>query len=603
MSKEVLFVMKKKEWINLFFILLISYCFTYILTNYFFINNPYLSISSNSLFAVLLVAIVFYLLRRLQAERDRQLICSTIWASFGFALIIVLSKPFAEAHAFDLSLKSFIVFLILWCLIEAILLLLYDYFFKIKIGKDNLKIFFIKKKNIFGIWAVMLLCWLPALLAMFPGNFAYDAWPQVVQMKLMHQLNSGHPIIHTLFLNACLFAGDCIFKSYNAGVLIYCIIQSVLLSGIFTYCIYKLYQWRTGTIVVVGTFLFFAFNPIIQAFAFTTTKDVLFSGMFLLVIVFSFEIIKDTEKFFSTRTYIIRYGASVILMCMLRNQGKYVFIVFIPFLVISVKNYRMKCLILGISLIICVNLIMGPISTAFGIEKGNMREMLSVPMQQIARVWNKNPSSITEEEKNIITRIIPVEYLEQYDEYSADPVKSGFNSQAFTKNMLKFLNIWINLGLKNPVIYLESFFCGAYQYWYIGPRLYCYDGVFYDGSFMDAQYDTLKITRHTLLPVYDEYLRNMSNGHDYNRFPVLSVVMNMAFPFWLMIIGISILMYMRKYKYISIFILPIGYWGTCLLGPVAMLRYDLPLIVGIPLYIGIVLAVKRDYEKLNSVIA
>ncbi|MXP76926.1 hypothetical protein GN277_16515 [Lachnospiraceae bacterium WCA-9-b2] len=142
--------MKKKEWINLFFILLISYCFTYILTNYFFINNPYLSISSNSLFAVLLVAIVFYLLRRLQAERDRQLICSTIWASFGFALIIVLSKPFAEAHAFDLSLKSFIVFLILWCLIEAILLLLYDYFFKIKIGKDNLKIFFIKRKIYLG---------------------------------------------------------------------------------------------------------------------------------------------------------------------------------------------------------------------------------------------------------------------------------------------------------------------------------------------------------------------------------------------------------------------------------------------------------------------
>jgi len=388
--------MKKKEWINLFLILLMSYCFAYILTNYFFIKSPYVYISSNSLFAILLMAIVFYLLRRLQAERDRRLICCTIWASFGFALIIVLSKPFAEAHAFDLSLKTFVVFLILWCLIETMLLLLYDHFFKIKIGKDNLESLFIKRKNIFWVWAAMLLCWFPALLAMFPGNFAYDAWPQVVQMQFMHQLNSGHPILHTLFLNACLFVGESVFKSYNAGVLIYCIVQSVLLSGMFTLCIYKLYQWKTGTIVVVGTFLFFAFNPIIQAFAFTTTKDVLFSGMFLLVIVFSFEIIKDPGKFFSTRIVIIRYVVSVILMCMLRNQGKYVFMVFIPFMVISVKNYRKKWLLLGISLVISVNLIMGPISTAFGIEKGNMREVLSVPMQQIARVWNKNPSSITE---------------------------------------------------------------------------------------------------------------------------------------------------------------------------------------------------------------
>lgn len=595
--------MKKKEWISLSLILFMSYCFTYILTNYYFLKGLYVSISSNSLFAILSLAIVSFLLRRLQAERDRRLICCTIWASFVFALIVVLSKPFAEDYAFDLSLKTFIVFLILWCLIEAMLLFLYDYFLEIKIGKDNLDNLFTIRKNIFWVWAVMLLCWFPALLAMFPGNFAYDAWPQVAQMQLMHQLNSAHPILHTLFLNACLFVGDSVFKSYNIGLLIYCIVQSVLLSGMFTLCIYKLYQWRTGTVVVVGTFLFFAFNPIIQVFAFTTTKDVLFSGMFLLVIVFSFEIIKDPEEFFSTRADIIRYAVSVILMCMLRNQGKYVFMVFIPFMAISVKNYRKKWLLLGISLVISINLIMGPISTAFGIEKGNMREMLSVPMQQIARVWNMNPSSITEEENKIITGIIPAEYLERYDEYSADPVKSGFNIQAFKKNMLKFLNIWINLGLKNPVIYLESFFFGAYQYWYIGPRLYGYDGVFYDGSFMDAQYDTLKITRHTLLPVYDNYLRNMTNGHEYNRFPVLSIVMNMAFPFWLMIIGISILMYMRRYKYISVFILPIGYWGTCLLGPVAMLRYDLPLIVGIPLYIGIVLAVKRDYDKLNSVIA
>ena len=63
------------------------------------------------------------------------------------------------------------------------------------------------------------------------------------------------------------------------------------------------------------------------------TKDVLFSGMFLLVMVYSFEIIKDTDMYLSKRFGILKYAVCVILMCMLRNQGKYVFIVFIPFLV------------------------------------------------------------------------------------------------------------------------------------------------------------------------------------------------------------------------------------------------------------------------------
>lgn len=598
--------MREKNWIKDFIIFIISYCFVFILTNYFLINNDYLTISPDSILSIVFVVILFYLIKFSLSKCNRHIIFSTIWASFIFAGIIVLSKQFVDTHTFMSPLKILLVFFVLWCLIELLFVWLYERILGIKVKQeDKLKFIFEKKINIFWIWLVMSICWFPALLAMFPGNFAYDAWPQAMQMQVLHQLDASHPIIHTLFLNACLFVGDNIFKSYNAGVLVYSIIQGLLLSGMFTLCVYKLYQWGTGAIVVGGAFVFFAFNPIIQAFAFTMTKDVLFSGMFLLVLVYSFEMIKDTDKFFSTRLSIVKYAASVVLMCLLRNQGKYIYIVFVPFLVISVRNYRKKCLFLGISLIICVNLILGPISTAFRIEKGNMREMLSVPMQQIARVWSNNPSSITEEEKIVITDIIPVEYLEQYDEYSADPVKTGFNIQEFGENMWEFFNVWLNLGLKNPVLYLESFFCGAYQYWYIGPREYKYDGVFYDGSFMEEQYDTLKITRHTLLPVYDRYLRNMSKGFVYNRLPVVSVVMNMAFPFWLMIIGISILMYMRKYKYISIFILPIGYWGTCLLGPVAMLRYDLPLIVGIPLYIGMVLAVKGELycdNKEHSVI-
>lgn len=587
-------MVEKKKIINIFLIFFISYFFSCILINYFFINNPYLVISPNSILAFFLLVIIFFLLQLLYAETDKWKICSTIWASFIFALIINLSKQFAETHTFELSFRFLLVFLVLWCLIEAVLIFLLNQFLKLNLEQLKLEHVLVKKKYIFLIWIAMFLCWLPALLAMFPGNFAYDAWPQVEQMLVAHQLNAHHPVIHTVFLNACMVVGNGIFKSYNAGVLIYCVVQGILLSGMLTLCIYKLYQWKTGTVLLVGAFLFFSFNPFIQCFAFTMTKDVLFSGMFLLVMIYSFEIIKDTDKILSKKSGILKYAVCVILMCMLRNQGKYVFIVFIPFLVVSVKCYRKKCAIICICLAVCVNLLLGTISTALGIEKGNMREMLSVPMQQIARVWNYNLSSITEEEQDIITDIIPIKYLKQYDEYSADPVKAGFDTQEFQEEPVEFMKIWLKLGIRNPKLYLESFFCGGYQYWYVGPREYGYDTFFYDGSYMDEQYNVLKITRHTLLPVYDEYLRNITYRGFYNKLPIISVMLNMAFPFWIIVIGSSILMYLKKYKYISVFILPIGYWGTCLLGPVAMPRYAFPLIVGIPLYIGMVLAARGE---------
>ena len=126
-------MVQKKELIKNSLIFFIGYFFSYVLTNYFFANSPYMIISSCSILTVFLVVIIFYLLKLLYAENDRWKICSTIWASFIFALIINLSKQFAESHTFNFSFKSFVVFLVLWCLIESILIVLVNYFLKKKI--------------------------------------------------------------------------------------------------------------------------------------------------------------------------------------------------------------------------------------------------------------------------------------------------------------------------------------------------------------------------------------------------------------------------------------------------------------------------------------
>lgn len=83
---------------------------------------------------------------------------------------------------------------------------------------------------------LLLILWLPALIAGFPGFFSYDAglgylmqWQQVTDGVL----NAHHPILHTLFLKYTILFGKSLFGTFNAVVLLSVMFQAI----IFAICI------------------------------------------------------------------------------------------------------------------------------------------------------------------------------------------------------------------------------------------------------------------------------------------------------------------------------------------------------------------------------
>jgi hypothetical protein len=54
------------------------------------------------------------------------------------------------------------------------------------------------------------------------------------------------------------------------------------------------------------------------------------------------------------------------------------------------------------------------------VQKGDMKEALSVPIQQMARAMRDNPTEITNGEKQTIYEIIPEKALTQYSSRLAD---------------------------------------------------------------------------------------------------------------------------------------------------------------------------------------
>ena len=57
------------------------------------------------------------------------------------------------------------------------------------------------------VFAACTLCWLPVLLAYFPGVTGYDMDGQM-WMIMSGDYTSHHPLLHTLFVQACIMLGE-----------------------------------------------------------------------------------------------------------------------------------------------------------------------------------------------------------------------------------------------------------------------------------------------------------------------------------------------------------------------------------------------------------
>lgn len=123
---------------------------------------------------------------------------------------------------------------------------------------------------------------------------------------------------------------------------------------------------------------------------------------------------------------------------------------------------------------------------------------------------------------------------------------------------------------------------GSYGYFYMDETPYWISFILYDGAWLDKDQNILNIQRESKFPIYDKYLRAVSYGLVHERVPVITTILNEAFPFWMLVVVASILLYQKKLKKMLPLLLIFGFWGTMLLGPLIAIRYAYPIIVCVP---------------------
>lgn len=446
---------------------------------------------------------------------------------------------------------------------------------------------------LFSTFAI-LLSWTPVFLAYYPSVFAYDAEGQLYQV-LAHDYSTHHPLLHTLFLGFFFQIGGSLLGSYSAGMAVHSIVQMFLMASVFGYTLAYLYEKEIPLSLRVVLTLFYALFPTNSVLAVSTTKDVLFSALVLLHTLFLYRLLVDDCTITRTRVqHEILYVCFTILLLLFRNNALYALALSIPFICLLFLLTKKRSegrlgrylilTVLALALSIAGNRML---KTSLDAHNGSPREMLSIPLQQMARTRVKAEETLPADLRQAVEQYLPAEWVfAAYNPYLADPVK---NRAIIHNDPAGLIKTWLRLGLRYPQIYLDAFLDNSIGYWFLEDHTHAQIyGLGTDSGFGYLSTDNrtmpagCEIIEHSLLPGLRHLMEQIVSDNVYQQIPILRIIFAPAFYWWLLCLYAAVALYRKQYFLLLPAVFLAAYYLTLLLSPAVLIRYMYPFVVTVP---------------------
>ena len=433
--------------------------------------------------------------------------------------------------------------------------------------------------------AILFFCsYLICLWAYSPGICAYDISTQTEQALGLQPVSRFHPPLHTFLWWGCLKIQEITGIS---SLFLYGLFQILITALIFSRFQRLLMDHQASKSTFILSFLFFAVNPVICIFAGIMTKDVLF-GLFVLN--FSMDLLEWRQQ---NRRSLAGILADLLLCMLLRNNMIYAVVAWLLILLVF-KHSRKLAGILCISAALYF-LINGPIFSRLYVRKGEVSEMLSVPVQQIGAIL-KNEGEKTEIWREDLSRYMDVDRAAfNYNPRFADPLKNVMygilNGEEILRTPEDFVRLWLDMCRHFPEDTISAFLDLGIQYWYMGAAV---QDPYADRAFIETHIDphsidliNLKLpVQHTKpVPWLFDFYESFASTEAFSKTP-LELLFSLALPFWISVFTCIFSLVHRQRKAAGISLLLILITATFLLGPVCCGRYILYNIFEIPLLLA-----------------
>lgn len=477
---------------------------------------------------------------------------------------------------------------------------------------------------------VLALCWFPVLMGHAPALFMWDTNTQILQwFGLPNHISSSvdlldssvlltqhHPPLHTALVGLCVQAGISLAGSENFGIFIYAVLQWAVDILVISWA-FRIAQIvgapRAPRFVALG---FIALVPAYSNYSVLVTKDVLFASALLL---FAIELVylvfcaasSDGRIAFSRRhavllvagalgTALLRSGmivavaggalaATLLLWRMQRRLARE------GCRPVSARSFLRVPLIV-LALVIAVNLLIARVVyPALAITPSSKREVLSIPMQQVARFMRDRPDAVQPEDLRAIDRVLDAPSLARlYDPSKSDPVKATYKEQASSDDLSAFWQTWARLFARDPGCFISATAANYYGYFYPAHAM-SWSYTSYFSSLVMANTETNLIysdiasyfSFHQLDHPLVRALDGLCSGYRllFQRLPFLTLTMQAALYDWALVL-LTAYAVRRRRSHAAVFLVPawvvllIALVGPC--NATTYFRYAYPVALLVP---------------------
>ncbi|MCQ2526214.1 MAG: DUF6020 family protein [Lachnospiraceae bacterium] len=464
------------------------------------------------------------------------------------------------------------------------------------------------RRFLFITWGFILLAWIPVYLMVYPGVLSYDTLSQTGS-ALATISSNHHPVLHTWLIRVFMRFGERMLGGYEYGIGVYSLVQMIVLSYALARLTVYLKKKKIASIIVlivaIGSALWFE-NAMLSV---TMTKDVFHSAFLLLFVCHYTDIVSEPMEYVTKKSNLFIFPVVSFLMCAFRNNGIHIFIFCFAILLIlrikSIKNIKKYLILIPVVLIpiVLFEIYSGPFFKVMGIQQGEVRETLCVPIQQLQRVAVTRADELTEEQTDLMNYYIDnLNWREwkpgrEYDPFFADPAKSSFYSAHYDENPVAFWRFYLKTGKQFTKDYVVAFLSNTLGYWY--PGYYGYSYVMYDNY--DPELFVVPLERKAVLnaEAITNFYKSMCLSDRWRDIYVVRLFFVPGFSAWLLIYSIIIAWKDKRFitKKLPMFLPMIAQFGIMLLSPMSSFRYSWPLYLMLPIVLIAVCGKKGEANE------
>lgn len=460
-----------------------------------------------------------------------------------------------------------------------------------------------RRLGLLVVMGILVLSRVPYLVVYWPGIVHFDTLRGYSYARGTHPWETYEPVGHALLITVMQWLGTALGWGDPGGVAIGSVTVVVASSAAFTFMLSRMAVWGLHPGMWTGALAWLALLPVLGYFSVALVKDMPFSIAMVVFLTCIGELVFGRAHSAKKLWPWLGLAFAGIAATMMRNNGIHVMALTVPLLVLPLRHYWKRILLVAAAVGVGYGIYVGPVYSALKVQPGPAEEAYSVPLQQLGRIVRDHGGELSARDLAYINKIFAQEPPEKlargYVPYLADPMKLTARRAWGDHTTGEFLAGWARIAAEYPATAIEATMDNTVGYW--DPEGPSYDGLTRwsekdapsRGLHLDIPAGTpttgvaAEIEASGFMPTKTYWTGLQDDG--YREIPVLGLAMSPGPVCWFWLIAALLVLRRRDWTALAVFV-PAGVLLlTFLAGPVSGgQRYSLTLFMTLPLAVAAV---------------